>query len=106
MIREGRRGWFRTGSLIEHKGERQAARGWRKLTAIGLKEGIFMDQDPAAPPEQEPEKTSSSGIGRTIPKSKDGVWITSTPGGSSFEPEEDAPAGDGVEDTGASDKAT
>lgn len=62
-----------------------------------------MDQDPAALAEQDPEKTSSPG--RTIPKSKDGVWITSTPGGSSFEPEEDAPAGDGGE-TGGSDKAT
>ena len=65
-----------------------------------------MDQDPAAPAEPDPEKTSSPGSGSTIPKSKDGVWITSTPGGSSFEPEEDAPAGDGGENTGASDKAT
>jgi hypothetical protein len=65
-----------------------------------------MDQDPAAPAEQDPEKTSSPGSGRTIPKSKDGVWITSTPDGSSFEPEEDVPARDGGEDAGASDKAT
>ena len=65
-----------------------------------------MDQHPAAPAEQDANKASSPGSGSTIPKSNDGVWITSTPGGSSFEPEEDAPAGDGGEDTGASDKAT
>lgn len=62
-----------------------------------------MDQDPAAPAEQ--DAASSPGSGSTIPKSNDGVWITSTPGGSSFEPEEDVPAGDGGE-TGKSDKAT
>lgn len=64
-----------------------------------------MDQDPAAP-EQDAEKAGAPGSGSTIPKSKDGVWITSTPGGSSFEPEEDVPAPGSGEGTGASGKET
>lgn len=51
------------------------------------------DKDTAAPAE-DPGNSGSPESGSTIPKSKDGVWITSTPGGSSFEPEEDVPAQD------------
>jgi hypothetical protein len=65
-----------------------------------------MDQNPAASAEQDPDKASSPGSGSTIPKSKDGVWVTSTPGGSNFEPEEDVPAQDTGEDPGASDNKT
>jgi hypothetical protein len=65
-----------------------------------------MDKDQAAPAEPDPDNSSSPGSGSTIPKSKDGVWITSTPGGSSFEPEEDAPAQDTGESAGGSEKKT
>ncbi|MDQ0819596.1 hypothetical protein QFZ79_001887 [Arthrobacter sp. V4I6] len=65
-----------------------------------------MDKDPTAPAEQDPDNSSSPGSGSTIPKSKDGVWITSTPGGSSFEPEEDVAAHDTGEGTGGSEKET
>jgi hypothetical protein len=65
-----------------------------------------MDQNPAASAEQDPDETGSPESGSTIPKSKDGVWVTSTPGGSNFEPEEDVPAQDTEEDTGSSDKKT
>jgi hypothetical protein len=63
------------------------------------------DQDKTAPAEPEAGTSGSPGSGGTIPKSKDGVWITSAPGGSNFEPEEDAPAGDsGAESAGGSEK--
>ena len=79
------------------------------MTAIGLREGTSMDKDKdkAAPAEQDPNNSSSPGNGTTIPKSRDGVWATSTPGKSTFEPEEDVPAQDGgAESTGGSeDKA-
>jgi hypothetical protein len=48
-----------------------------------------VDKDNAAPAEQEPDTSGAAGSGSTIPKSKDGISITSTPGRSSFEPEED-----------------
>jgi hypothetical protein len=63
-----------------------------------------MDKDNAAPAEQDPNNSGSVGTGSTIPKSADGVSITSTPGGSSFEPEEDAPALDSEADKGGPDK--
>jgi hypothetical protein len=53
---------------------------------------MSMDNDNAAPAEQDPNNSGSAGPGSTIPKSADGVSITSTPDGSNFEPEEDAPA--------------
>lgn len=53
-----------------------------------------MDQDKAAPAGQDPSNSGSRGSGATIPKSEDGVWATSTPGKSTFEPEEDLPAQD------------
>jgi len=60
-----------------------------------------MDKDKAVPAEQEPHN-SKPGNGSTIPKSKDGVWATSTPGKSTFEPEEDAAEDDDpAEDGGA-----
>jgi hypothetical protein len=63
-----------------------------------------MNKDSAAPAEQDPGDSGAQGSGSTIPKSNDGVSVTSTPGGSSFEPEEDAPARDGGEVTGGSEK--
>lgn len=63
-----------------------------------------MDKDNAAPAEQDPDTSTSTGTGSTIPKSADGVSITSTPGGSNFEPEEDAPAPDSEADKGVPDK--
>jgi hypothetical protein len=63
-----------------------------------------MDKDNAAPAEQDPNKSGSTGTGSTIPKSTDGISITSTPGGSSFEPEEDAPVPDSEQGTGEPDK--
>jgi hypothetical protein len=75
------------------------------MTAIGLREGTSMekdkDQDKAAPAEQDPDNSSSPGNGATIPKSRDGVWATSTPGKSTFEPEEDVPAQDSGAEGGA-----
>lgn len=78
----------------------------RKITAIGLREGTSMvkDKDKAAPQEQEPGNSGSRGSGSTIPKSNDGVWVTSTPGGTSFEPEEDVPVQDGGESAGEPDR--
>ncbi|SDK61548.1 hypothetical protein [Arthrobacter sp. ok362] len=59
-----------------------------------------MGKDQADPAGQDPER-SAPGSGSTIPKSKDGIWVTSTPGKSSFEPEEDVPVqGSGAEDAG------
>jgi hypothetical protein len=63
-----------------------------------------MDKDKAAPAEQDPGTSGAQGSGSTIPKSNDGVWVTSRPGGSSFEPEEDAPAQDSVESAKGSEK--
>ena len=62
------------------------------------------DKDKAAPAEQEPGNSGSRESGSTIPKSNDGVWVTSTPGGSSFEPEEDVPAQDKGESAGGPDR--
>jgi hypothetical protein len=78
----------------------------RKITAIGLREGTSMvkDKDNAVPQEQEPGNSGSRESGSTIPKSNDGVWVTSTPGGSSFEPEEDVPAQDKGESAGGPDR--
>jgi len=65
------------------------------------------DKGPAAPAAPDPDSGSSAGRGSTIPESKDGVWITSTPGGSSFEPEEDGPAQDApAQDAGGPQKET
>ena len=65
------------------------------------------DKGPAAPAAPDPDSGSSAGRGSTIPESKDGVWITSTPGGSSFEPEEDGPAQDApAQDAGRPQKET
>ena len=61
-----------------------------------------MDKDNAAPAERDPD-SDSPGSGSTIPQSKDGVSITSTPDGSNFEPEEDIPLESG-EDPGGSEK--
>jgi hypothetical protein len=63
-----------------------------------------MDKDNAAPAEQDPNDSGSAGTGSTIPKSADGVSITSTPGGSNFEPEEDAPPPDSGTDKGGPEK--
>lgn len=71
------------------------------MTAIGPREGTSMDKDKAVPAEQEPQN-SKPGDGSTIPKSKDGVWATSTPGKSTFEPEEDTSEDDDLaDDSGA-----
>ena len=59
-----------------------------------------MGKDQADPAGQDSER-STPGSGSTIPKSKDGVWATSTPGKSSFEPEEDVQGG---EDAGSPEK--
>ena len=78
------------------------------MAAIGLREGTLMDKDKAAPAEQDPSNSSSpDGGGSTIPKSDNGVWATSTPGKSTFEPEEDSPAQDSGADTagGPAEKA-
>lgn len=64
------------------------------MSAIGPREGTLMDKDKATPAEQDPGHGSSPGDGTTIPKSSNGVWATSTPGKSTFEPEEDPPAQD------------
>jgi hypothetical protein len=52
---------------------------------------MTMDKDSAAPAGRDPENSGSPGDGSTIPQSEDGVAVTSTPGGSHFEPEEDLP---------------
>lgn len=64
------------------------------MAAIGLRKGTLMDKDKAAPAGQDPGNSSSPDSGTTIPKSSNGVGATSTPGKSTFEPEEDPPAGD------------
>jgi len=74
------------------------------LRAIGLRKGTAMGKDQADPAGQDPER-GTPGSGSTIPKSKDGVWATSTPGHSSFEPEEDAP-GSEAEDVGTSEEGS
>lgn len=68
------------------------------MAAIGLREGTVMDKDKAAPAEQDASTSSSPDSGTTIPKSSNGVWATSTPGRSTFEPEEDTEAQDGETD--------
>ena len=50
-----------------------------------------MDKDSTAPADRDSDNSGSPGGGSTIPQSEDGVSITSTPGGSHFEPEEDLP---------------
>ncbi len=61
-----------------------------------------METDNAAPA-GDPDKIGSPGSGSTIPQSKDGISVTSTPDGSSFEPEEDSPLESG-KDPGGSGK--
>jgi hypothetical protein len=51
-----------------------------------------MDVENTDPAGQDPDDSDSPGNGRTVPKSKDGVWTTWTSEKSNFEPEEDAPA--------------
>lgn len=50
-----------------------------------------MDKDSTAPADPNADNSGSPGSGSTIPQSEDGVSVTSTPGGSHFEPEEDLP---------------
>lgn len=50
-----------------------------------------MDKDSTAPADRDSDNSGSPGSGSTIPQSEDGVSITSTAGGSHFEPEEDLP---------------
>ena len=61
-----------------------------------------MEKDHAAPAGT-PDKIGSPGSGSTLPQSKDGISITSTPDGSNFEPEEDSPLESG-KDPGGSEK--
>jgi hypothetical protein len=62
-----------------------------------------MGKDNAASAEPDPDNSGSRGSGSTIPQSKDGVSITSTEGGSNFEPEEDFEPESG-EDPGGREK--